>query len=150
MFLTALKNINVEIELEGYEPICFKVGMLILTTWLWNLILVRGLDLDWSHKGDTSTHRYLEKWNSRSAYGKWNNRSACKRRKGKGATPNTSVLQKSNLSSVTKRKPSPTARLEDTTQTRKHSICCHDTNRPPSFSSEQAIADWIAISKGLA
>ena len=40
-----------------------------------------------------------------------------------------------------KGKPSSTARLEDTTQTRVHSISCHDTNRPSSFASEQATAD---------
>ena len=58
--------------------------------------------------------------------------------------------EKTKLLSVIKRKPSFTARLEDTTQTRTHSISCHDTNRPPSFAPEQAIADWIAISRGLA
>ena len=35
----------------------------------------------------------------------------------------------------------PTARLQDTTQTRAHSVSRHDTNRQPSFASEQATAD---------
>ena len=39
------------------------------------------------------------------------------------------------------KKPSSTARLEDTTQNRTHSISCHDTNRPPSLAPEQATAD---------
>ena len=34
-------------------------------------------------------------------------------------------------------------------QTRTHSISCHDTNRSSSFASEQATADWTAISRGL-
>ena len=53
--------------------------------------------------------------------------------------------EKSKLLSITKRKPSSTARLENTNQMRTHSISCHDTNRP----SEQATADWIAISRGF-
>ena len=40
----------------------------------------------------------------------------------------------SKLLSVIERKPSSTTRLEFTTQTRTHSIRCHDTNRPPPFS----------------
>ena len=38
-------------------------------------------------------------------------------------------------------KLSSTSKLEDTTQTRTHSISCHDTNRPPTFGPEQATAD---------
>ena len=58
--------------------------------------------------------------------------------------------EKSKLLSIIKRKPSSTARLKDTTQTRMRSISWRDTNRPSSFASEQATADWIAISRGLA
>ena len=49
--------------------------------------------------------------------------------------------EKSKLLSKIRRKPFSTARLEDTTQTRTHSISCHDTNSPSSFGSEQATAD---------
>ena len=58
--------------------------------------------------------------------------------------------EKSKLLSIIKRKPSSTARLKDTTQTRMRSISWHDTNRPSSFASEQATPDWIATSRGLA
>ena len=58
--------------------------------------------------------------------------------------------EKSKLLSITKRKPSSTARLEDTNQIRTHSISFHDTTTPPSFASEQTTADCIAISKELA
>ena len=47
--------------------------------------------------------------------------------------------EKSKLLSVIKRMPSSTARLEDTTQTRMHSISCHDTNRPPSFAQNRPL-----------
>ena len=49
--------------------------------------------------------------------------------------------EKSKLLSIIKRKPSSTARLKDTTQTRTRSISWRDTNRPSSFASEQATAD---------
>ena len=66
--------------------------------------------------------------------------------KGKRSNPYyICPTEKSKLLSVTRRKPPSTARLADTTQTRTHSISCHNTNRPSSFASEQATADWIAI-----
>ena len=47
----------------------------------------------------------------------------------------------SKLLYIIKRKPSSTARLKDTTQTRTRSISWRDTNRPSSFASEQATVD---------
>ena len=48
--------------------------------------------------------------------------------KEKEQPPHICPAEKSKLLSTIKRKPSITARLEDITQTRKHSISCHDTN----------------------
>ena len=73
------------------------------------------------------------------------------KKEGKKSNPHRIChTEKSKLLSIIKRKPSSTARLKDTTQTRTRSISWHDTNRPSSFASEQATADWIAISRGLA
>ena len=79
------------------------------------------------------------------------NQLAKERRKKKNSHPHRICpTEKSKLLSIIKRKPSSTARLKDTTQTRTRSISWHDTNRPSSLASEQATADWIAISRGLA
>ena len=69
--------------------------------------------------------------------------SAGKRRKGKPAAPSHLSYRegKSLIRDNKKRKPSSTAKPEDTTQTWTHFISCHDTNRPPSFASEQVTAD---------
>ena len=74
------------------------------------------------------------------------------KKEGKRSNPHhTCPTEKSKLlSMIMKRKPSSTANLEASNQTRMHSIICHDINRPSSFSSEQATADWIANSRGLA
>ena len=74
-----------------------------------------------------------------SALGKLKADQLAKEGKKKEQPP--SHLSYRELLSITKRKPSATAILKDTNQTRTHSISCHDTNRPPSFASEQAIAD---------
>ena len=61
------------------------------------------------------------------------------KKEGKRSNPHhICPAEKPKLLSIIKRKPSSTARLEATTQTRKHFITYHDTNRPPSFASEQA------------
>ena len=68
------------------------------------------------------------------------------KKEGERSKPHhTCPTEKSKLLSVTRRKPLSTARLADTTKTRTHSISCYNTNRPSSFTSEQATADWIAI-----
>ena len=69
------------------------------------------------------------------------------KKEGKRSNPHhICPTEKSKFLSIIKRKSSSTAKLED----RTHSISCHNTNRPSSFASEQATADWIGISKGLA
>ena len=53
-------------------------------------------------------------------------------KEGKRSNPHhICPTEKSKLLTI-RRKPSSTSRLEDTTQTRMHSISCHDTNRPSS------------------
>ena len=49
-----------------------------------------------------------------------------KERRTKEQPPSHLSYRKSKLLSIIKRKPSSTARLEDTTQTRTHSISCHE------------------------
>ena len=67
------------------------------------------------------------------------------KKEGKRSNPHhICPSEKSKLLTIMKKKPSSTARLEDTTQTRTHIISCHDTNRLSSFAS-----DRIAISRGL-
>ena len=99
---------------------------------------------------------YFMGWNfpltntGRYPFGEMKWQISSQKKEGKKSNPHRICpTEKSKLLSIIKRKPSSTARLKDTTQTRTRSISWHDTNRPSSFASEQATADWIAISRGL-
>ena len=94
-------------------------------------------------------HRHMKLFIFIQSKSKW--QISLQKKEGKKSNPHRIChTEKSKLLSIIKRKPSSTARLKDTTQTRTRSISWRDTNRPSSFASEQATADWIAISRGLA